>query len=98
MEKRFRIKSKPTFTPGKPVEGVYRVRLERKAGYHQQAEIWETLDSGRKASLSPRKGKPSTMGLFHGARHIDAAETFLQEKTHRQSNTKESSSQGFHGN
>lgn len=93
MEQRFRIKPKLSFTPGKTVDSVYRVRLGKKAGHHQQADIWEALDSGRKSSLSPRKGKPSTMGLFRGARLIDGTETYLlQEKTHRLSNTKESSS------
>jgi hypothetical protein len=40
MEKRFRIKPKLSFNPGKPVEGVYRVRLGRRAGNLPQAEIW----------------------------------------------------------
>lgn len=93
MQQRYRIKPKLSFTPGKAVESVYRLRLGKKAGHHQQAEIWEALDGGCKSSLSPRKCKLSTLGLFRGARLIDGTETYLlQEKTHRLSNTKESSS------
>ena len=69
MEKRFRIKPKLSFNPGKPLEGVYRVRLGRRAGNLPQAEIWEAFEGVRGASLTPRKGKP-VVGLFRGARLI----------------------------
>lgn len=52
-------------------------------------------EGARGISFSPRKSK---LGLFRAARRVEAADTFLlQEKTHRLSNTNESSSpQGEH--
>lgn len=88
MEKRFRIKHKLSFTPGKSVEGVYRVRLGKRLMNIPQKDIRDALEGARGASLSPRKGKQAVLGLFRGARHIDATETYLlHDKTHGQSKT-----------
>lgn len=85
MEKRFRVKPKLSFTPSKGQDSVYRVRVGKRA----VQELREAGEVMRGTSLSPRRGK---LGLFRGARHIEPAETFLlQEKTHRLSNTNESS-------
>jgi hypothetical protein len=73
MEKRFRIKPKLSFTPGKTVENVYRVRLGKHTVHLPQMEIREALEGARGASLSPRKNKQTVMGLFRGARRIEAA-------------------------
>ena len=39
MEKIFRIKTELSLTPGKTVEGVYRVRLAKRAGHPKEGEL-----------------------------------------------------------
>lgn len=91
MENRFKIKPKLSFSPNKHKENVYRVRA-KNAGNLPQIQIRETLiETSRGASLSPRKNKQSSAGLFRNAHHIDSTETFLNEKKHL-SNTNGSSS------
>jgi|LakMenEpi03Aug12_release.lakeMendotaPanAssembly.Ray.scaffolds.fasta_scaffold4420404_2 hypothetical protein len=40
MEKIFRIKPKLSLTPGKPIEGIYRVRLAKRTARPKNGEIW----------------------------------------------------------
>lgn len=77
MESRYRIKQKLSFSPSKHKENVYRVRA-KNAGNLPQIQIRETLiEASRGASLSPRKNKQGSAGLFRNAHQIDSAETFL---------------------
>jgi hypothetical protein len=91
MENRLKIKPMISFSPNKHKENVYRVRARpgKYVANLPQIEIRETLlEANRGTSLSPRKNKLGSSGLFKNAHQIDSAETYLlNEKTYKLSKT-----------
>lgn len=95
LENRLRVKALLSHSPAKTRENFYRVRTKAgdKLEHLPPFAIRETvIDSTRGISVSPRKNKLSSGGLFRNAHQIAAADTFLPDKAHRLANTNGSSS------